>query len=368
MQKSRIPRLAVAALGIFRRAAAACAVASATALVIGTALPAQAATPGWRQVFSKHYGATANISAYDAVAALSEKNVWVLGGTNTQNGYAPAGKPVAVHWDGETWRSAALPSQATGYVFAASATSASDIWAITQYSAYVLHWNGEHWSVARHLPANGGEVTGITAISPTDVWVFGGGGVIGGIGTWHYNGKTWQQWKGNAAGLERGSAVSAKDIWAVGGPLSPDSALEHFNGKTWQFVTAKALSGLQFRDIAAFSSTDVWVGAESAIRGGLGWLMHYNGKTWARVNLPWQIDVTVPVADGHGGLLFTGNSSTGQRYIVHRSATGMWTRAAIPAVVPGGIEFIPGTASALAIGAKTVGQGSDAVIWAYGKI
>ena len=341
------------------------ALATVLATAVGAPVPAQAANLGWRQVYSSHYGAAANHSAFIEPLVFSVSNAWVLGGTDEGFGYAPTGKPVAVHWDGKTWRPAALPSQATGYVAAASATSASDIWTVTQYSAYVLHWNGKHWSVARHLPANGGEVTGITAISPTDVWVFGGGGTIGGIGTWHYNGKTWQQWKGNAAGLERGSAVSAKDIWAVGGASTPDSAIEHFNGKTWQFVTAKALSGLSFRNIAAFSSTDVWAGAASAAGSAL---MHYNGKTWARVVLPWRIDVTVLLQDGHSGLWVTGYSSTAQRYLVHRAAKGAWTRTAIPASVPGAIELVPGTAAVLSIGGKAAGPGSNAVIWAYGKI
>jgi hypothetical protein len=340
------------------------AVVTAAAALLTATVPAGAAITGWRQVYSAHYGAAANLSRYDGAVISGANNAWVLGGTDGGYGYAPSGKPVAVHWDGKAWRQYPMPRQATGEIYYASSDSARDTWAVTQYSAYVLHWNGTHWSVAKHLPPNG-EVTGITAISPADVWVFGGGGTIGGIGTWHYNGKTWQQWKGSAAGLERGSAVSAKDIWAVGGALAPGSAIEHFNGRTWQFVTAKALSGLSFRDIAAFSSTDVWAGAASAAGSAL---MHYNGKTWARVVLPWRIDVTVLLQDGHGGLWFTGYSSTGQRYLVHRAANGAWTRTAIPASVPGAIELVPGTAAALSIGGKAAGPGSNAVIWAYGKI
>jgi hypothetical protein len=297
-------------------------VTAAAALLTATA-PAGAATTGWRQVYSAHYGAAANFSRYDAAVISGANNAWVLGGTDVGYGYAPTGKPVAVHWNGKVWRQYPMPGQATGEIYYASSDSARDTWAVTQNSAYVLHWDGTHWSVAKHLPANGGEVTGITAISPTDVWVFGGGGAIGGIGTWHYN------------------------------------------GRTWQFVTAKALSGLSFRDIAAFSSTDVWAGAASAARSAL---MHYNGKTWARVVLPWRIDVTVLLQDGHGGLWFTGYSSTGQRYLVHRAAKGAWTRTAIPASVPGAIELVPGTAAALSIGGKAAGPGSNAVIWAYGKI
>jgi hypothetical protein len=337
-------------------------------LLAGTTVPAQAATLGWRQVYKSHYGATANNSTYTEALVFSTSNAWVLGGTNEGFGYAPSGKPVAVHWDGKTWRPEALPSQATGYVTGASATSATDAWAVTQYSAYVLHWNGKHWSVSRHLPANGGEVTGIAAISPGDVWVFGGGGAIGGIGTWHYDGKTWQRsTSGSALGLENASAISAKDIWGVGGALSPYSQLVRYNGKAWQPVTAKALSGLQFGSIAAFSDKDVWVSANKA---GFppSFLLHYNGKAWTTFTTPWKVQARPPQPDGHGGLWFIGYSSTGQRYLMDRSASGKWTRSAIPGVVPGDVVPIRGTATAWAIGAKTAGPGTDAVIWADGKV
>lgn len=340
------------------------AAAALAALAVGGSASASvkpAASPGWRQVWSAHYGAAANDSVYGHVVATSENNAWVLGGSNQGFGYAPSGTPVAVHWNGKRWSGYAMPKGVTGVVAAASGTSADDIWAVTQYSGYVLHWNGTRWSVAKRLPDNLAEVTGITAISATDVWVFGGGGVIGGIGTWHYNGKTWQQQKGNAAGLERASALSATSIWAVGGPDTPDSALEHFNGKNWQFVTAKALAGLSFFGISAFSSTNIWV----ATAGSANNLRRYNGKSWTSVTLPWQVSASAPVSDGHGGLWFVGSSTTGQ-YLIHRSVTGRWTRSVLRA--PGIIAAVPGTMSLWAVGAKAAGAGTNAVIWADGAV
>jgi hypothetical protein len=343
---------------------------TAAAALLGSSVPARAAAPGWRQVYNHHWGAAANNSAYLAGLALSANDAWVLGGSNLGGGgYAPTGTPVAAHWNGKAWGGDALPKQATGYVVAASATSPSDIWAVTEYSAYVLHFNGRHWSVPAHLPDTFEQVTGITAISPADAWVFGGGGAIGGIGTWHYDGKTWQKSQGGTAqGLEYASAISSKDIWGVGGRLSPASAIVRFNGKTWQPVTAKALSGLQFEAIAAFSDKDVWAQIASPVAGTAPGLIHYNGKMWARFTLPFKVHVGVPVPDGHGGLWFTGFTGTGQRYIIHRSAAGKWTRTAIPAFVTGAIAHIPGTASAWAFGHKAAGPGNDAVIWADGEV
>ncbi|HEX8007744.1 MAG TPA: hypothetical protein VF482_15110, partial [Trebonia sp.] len=242
------------------------------------------------------------------------------------------------------------------------------IWAVTFFGGYVLHWNGSRWVVAKHLPGNGGELTGVTALSATNVWVFGGGGFIGGLGTWHYNGTSWQQWKGSAAGLERASALSANSIWAVGSGTSPDSTIQHFNGNTWQTVSAKALSGLQFFGIRAFSSTNVWVAAVT--QGGVqpAYLVYYNGAGWTRIMVPWSVQVNNPVSDGHGGLWLTGFSvSTGQSYVVHRTSSGAWSRTAVSADLQG-LALIPGTTSLWAVGAKATSTGANAVIWAYGSV
>jgi hypothetical protein len=161
-------------------------------------------------VYSRHYGAAANYSAYTVIAASAKNNVWVLGGTNLgTGGYAPTGQPVAVHW------------------------------------------NGKVWSVAKHLPGNGGEVTGITALSATNVWVFGGGGVIGGISTWHFNGKTWQAAtpKVLSGARFRGiSAFSGSDVWTS--TDSRSNNLWRYNGKAWARVTLpwKVRASVPFAD------------------------------------------------------------------------------------------------------------------------
>jgi hypothetical protein len=351
----------------FRRAGAVCA-AAATAVIIGGIVPAQAATsPGWRQVHSQHYGPANDYSIYFAVVATAKNSAWVLGGSDESGGNGTSQHPVATHWNGKSWGGYVMPSGAGDSVIAASAPSTSDIWAVTEFTGDVLHWNGSRWTVAKHLPG-AGELTGVTALSATNVWVFGGGGAYGGLGTWHYNGKSWQQWKGSAAGLERASALSANSIWAVGSSTAPDTTIQHFNGKTWQTVSAKALSGLQFMGIRAFSSTNIW--ATAVTQGGIqpAYLVHYNGASWTRIKVPWSIQVNSPVSDGHGGLWLTGISvSNGQSYVVHRTSSGAWSRTAVSAGLQG-LALIPGTTSLWAVGNKLTSTASDAVIWAYGSV
>lgn len=359
------------AIGTFRRAA--CAAASAAALTAGLALPAQAAAPGWRQVDSKQYGA-GNLSDYGAVAALSAKNIWVLGGTDDENGFQPTGTPVAVHWNGARWAGYPMPAGVPGGIGEVSAVSATDIWAVTRYGGYVLHFNGARWSVAKHLPEPqlvAGSASGITAFGPANVWVFGEGrGAIGALGTWHYDGHTWKRWQGNAAGLVTASALSPANIWAVGSLKVPFGSIEHFNGHRWLPVTAAALSGLSFADIHAVSATNVWVAAGPQPAAFKSFLLHYGPHArWSKISVPWPVTAAHVSPDGRGGLWVTGESKAGQVYAMHRTAAGVWSRFPIGGWI-WNLARVPGMTSMAGAGFKGAGakSGSDAVIWAYGKL
>lgn len=347
----------------------------AAVLLAGTALPAQAATPGWRQVFSKHYGAAGNYPQFSAVVALSAKNAWALGGTNVGGG--TLGAPVAEHWNGKAWSRFATPKGVTDHIAAASAPAASDIWAVTQFGGYVLHWNGSAWSVAKRLPVPKGasippQLTGVVALSAKNVWAFGSSGFTLGWGTWHYNGQAWSQWHGNAADITDGSAVSRTNIWAIGGTNAPQNAIVHYTG-TWKLVnTGSVLSGLQFEGIHAFSATNVWASAVTVSKGDQSWLVHYNNHAWAKFKMPWSVNVLSGhiVSDGHGGLWVSAivpGTTTTRYYEVHRTANGAWSRTRVSAQLFG-LAAIPGTASVLAGGSVNGTTGGKAVIWAKGRV
>lgn len=363
---------------IAARLAAACAAASAVAMVAGTAITAQAAVPGWRQVLSKQFGPAKDYSEYNVVVTTGTRDAWVLGGADESGGTGTLSKPVAAHWNGTRWGGYVMPAGVTSFIIAASAPSASDVWAVTFFGGWVLHWNGSKWLVAKHL-TGGGELTGVVALSPANVWVFGGPGETGGLGTWHYNGRTWQRWNaGNAVGLENASALSGSDIWAIGGTSSPYSAIMRFNGAHWQKITASAFTGLQFRQIHAFGSSNVWVTATSQGNGMQSWLLHYNGAGWSRTKLPWAMSLGALAGDGHGGLWTTGVNVSGPQplysaYVVHRTATGALSRIKTASSLSSGatlsdIALISGTSLWGAGSTQFTTIGGKAVIWAYGLV
>jgi hypothetical protein len=230
-------------------------------------LPSQAVTrTGWRIVFSHHYPqSNGAYSAYGAVVAPSRKVAWALGGSQWgSNG----GHPVAEHWNGTRWRAAALPAGLHGWIAGASASSSANVWAFSLYNGYVLHWNGSRWSVAKRWKETSypSALTGVTAISRTDVWVFGGEitGVtpLVGFGTWHFNGKTWTKIRGQGRNVAQASALSASDIWGIGGYHPAYDQVDHYNGTTWRAVSYPASLGTT-RYILAVSPHKVWLAGEN---------------------------------------------------------------------------------------------------------
>jgi hypothetical protein len=345
------------------------ALTSAAALAATMAGPAQAASsPGWRVFYRHHYGVTANYSGYLAVVAPGKTDAWAFGSGNL----ALPKSPVAAHWNGARWSVAALPAGLTSVINDASAPSSGDIWATSQLGQYVLRWNGKKWSVAHRWTA-AGQLTGVTALSAMNVWVFGGGGFIGGLGTWHYNGHGWTKFSGAASGIDRGSAVSASNIWAIGSVTTAQDSLVHYNGTRWARVSATALKNAQFNDIAAISRTNVWAVGEPAGTVSPALVVHWNGQQWQKVAVPWKVQPSRVISDGQGGLWIaaTSGTTTTVTWVLHRSKSGQWTRVHI-ATGPGrglfGLALDPGTHAVWGAGEAATKTASDGAVFASGRV
>jgi hypothetical protein len=332
-------------------------------VAVTPAITAHAApNPGWRVVYSHHYGSTGAFSTFWSASATGTRNAWAVGG-ETSNGAPGSGRPFAVRWRAGRWRTSQLPRGLTSYLFAVSADSASDAWAVSGQGGYVLHWNGSSWSVAKRFPESGltRQITGVTAFQPSDVWVFGGSGAFPGVGTWHLHGKRWTKVTGNGGNIAWASALSRSDMWAVGGINAGQDAIMHYSGGKWLHATGKALKGLQFAGIVALSKGNVWAAAGS-------FLVHRTRAGWVRVHLPWAVEPSRLSSDGHGGIWATASSGK-KTWLVHRTASGRWSRFALPGgSFAAGLSLIPGTRSLWATGSLAQQAGSKAAIWAFGRI
>jgi hypothetical protein len=346
---------------------------SAVIATLAAAMPARAAdAPSWQIAARAHYGVSRNASGYSAVVVVAKNDAWAFGGTN------PGGPstPTAVHWDGAHWQASPLPAGLNGFIVAAAASSASNVWAVGD--GYALRWNGIRWSVAKTWN-NNPEITSVAVISRDDVWVFGSSSFINGqanLGTWHYDGHRWAPVAG-AAGIYRASAVSENNIWAItAGPRG--GSVVHYNGTAFANVpTADAvLRDTQLNDILAVSRHNVWLSGTTPVNAADGHLVlaHWNGRCWRRFVAPWPVQQAERFAtDGGGGVwipVVTGGGGSAT-WILHLSRDGEWTRTEITAargsgVGVGDLALVPGTTTLWGTGGLVTTSGGDAAIWDHG--
>jgi hypothetical protein len=191
-------------------------------------------------------------------------------------------------------------------LFAASASSPNDIWAVGQST---IHFDGTKWT-AFQAPFINGENTaflqGVVDLSPTSAWAVGN--VIGGN-----PGQIIEQWDGtkwslfpnptlppnSEADLFAMTSTSVNDIWAVGNLVQDVGSggfafnlFEHWDGKEWAVTTIptpnnafEALTG-----VSADATNDAWaVGCVAPLSAGstnTTLAIHWNGTEWTQVATP----------------------------------------------------------------------------------
>lgn len=327
-----------------------------------------AARPAWQLARDSHYGPPKNESGYDAVLAHRDE-AWFFGGTNL----ARTGRPVVERWINGGWRRPVLPAGLTGWIAAASAASAKNVWAVSHIGGYILDWVDGTWAQAPGwTPQPGKQLTGINAVTKNDVWVFGASsGSTAGAGTWHYAGGTWTQATGIARDIFRASDLGPANIWAIGGIRGSRNAVVHYDGLGWSHVTGRALRRMRFTAVLALTPTSVWVTGRERQKGRVKpKLAHFNGRHWVRIAVPGRAIPGKISSDGHGGIWVAANSAAGS-WMRHRSPHGRWRSTKIgsgPATQVNAIALVPGTTSLWGGGRTAAGTGTNAAIYSHGKI
>lgn len=237
----------------------------------------QAASPSmcgaWGLVSSPNKGSNNNI--LNAVAVVSSKDVWAVGygnevpggevrsvgGDNT--GTNSINQTLIEHWNGINWSIVASPSPGiVNHLNGVTAVSANDVWAVgyrevstkphAPIQTLVEHWNGSAWGIVASPGVGPGDenvLSAVTAVSTKDVWAVGNYFKPGGAGVnpyrtliEHWNGKHWSIVSSLNAGPQNNTllgvaAVSAQDVWAVGNhdtvkDTTGKTLVEHWNGTT----------------------------------------------------------------------------------------------------------------------------------------
>ena len=183
-------------------------------------------------------------------------------------------------------------------LFAASASSPSDIWAVGQST---IHFDGTTWT-AFSAPMIKGDnnsfLQGVVAISPTLAWAAGNvtDGAHPGQVIEQWNGTRWSLFPGPKFGKRDRAEVfamtssSANDVWAIGNLVNLGTGLasplfEHWNGTAWTATTLESNNQFLF-GASADAANDAWAvgfnGSDSITTAA----MHWDGTTWKRVATP----------------------------------------------------------------------------------
>jgi len=186
------------------------------------------------------------------VAVTSAANAWAVGGTGNPS------RPLIEHWNGKTWQRVPNPYTGPADLWAVTAASATNVWAVGEYffgsngtGVLIEHWDGKAW---RRVPAPNpldSELLGVTVTSRTDAWAVG-----------DYTNNT----------------------------INDFTLVEHWNGKKWTRVAAPTpRQGASLLGVAARSPSLAFaVGTTQTFLFNLGntFLEEWNGHVWREVTKP----------------------------------------------------------------------------------
>lgn len=211
-----------------------------------------------------------------SVSAVSASDIWAAGFLTTPVKQTPTDETLIEHWNGSQWSVVKSPNPGSNdHLNAVAAFSASDAWVVGNANTFaqtlIEHWNGARWSVVKSASAgSSSDLRAVAALSASNVWAVGYALVGSSIQTFteHWNGTNWQAVKsrntGSSPAFSGVAAVSASDVWAVGSDMNSSNVFqgltEQWNGSAWSIVASpnQATVNAQLQSVAALSAKDVW--------------------------------------------------------------------------------------------------------------
>jgi hypothetical protein len=183
-------------------------------------------------------------------------------------------------------------------LFAASASSPNDIWAVGQST---IHFDGTTWT-AFSAPMIKGDnnsfLQGVVDISPTLAWAAGNvtDGAHAGQVIEQWNGTKWSLFpapkfgKKDQANVFAMTSSSANDVWAIGSLVNLGTGLvsplfEHWNGTAWTATTGESSNDFLF-GASADATNDAWAVGFNVSDSITTSAMHWDGTNWKRVATP----------------------------------------------------------------------------------
>jgi hypothetical protein len=251
-------------------------------------------------------------SQLEAVYALSNKDVWAVGESNA-SGSASGDDTLIEFYNGSSW--SVVPSPNPGndgdFLTGVTAVSTKNVWAVgwfdnplsDELAPLILHWNGSVWSLATPgVPTGGGIILeAVTAVSAKDIWAVGDTEDESNF-EMNWNGSSWANFyfasfpTGGQESLHGVGAVSNSSVWAVGSYAPTEFAelqtlIVHWNGTEWKKIPSPNVDAYfnELYGIAVVKSSDIWAVGLAYTKNGLNFhtlIEHWNGSAWSIVNSP----------------------------------------------------------------------------------
>jgi|GEM_PF-1134893 len=276
----------------------------------GTATPT--CEPGFHVVTSPNVAGSHNV--LNDIAVVSANDIWAVGHSRT-NVNSPNYSTLIMRWNGSQWNIVPSPNvaQMSNNLYAVSAISANDIWAVGATGApgqppasqtLTMHWDGSQWSIVNSpSPSAGRDVLyGVAGASANDVWAVGATGNPGSgqTLTMRWNGSAWSVVPSPNPStydnvLNAVAVVSPNDVWAVGYLEVADNSFEHtltmrWDGSQWSHVPSpnpSVYSYTRLNDVAVVSASDVWAVGQGQVGAQvIPFVIRWNGSQWNTVTTP----------------------------------------------------------------------------------
>lgn len=324
----------------------------------------------WRVVYRQKgldYGAD-----FLDIAATGAADAWAVGErTFGTDGH----EALLVHWDGERWRrlTKELPKQARYVTLTkVDASDPGNVWVIAEDKeggeSGLLHFDGRRWSfIPDPVVTSEGD-----AASPSEVVALGGGQAwaLGDGWARHFDG---QRWTSQAIPIATYAAVavSPQDIWAAGevdplpddGQVQSEPAVARFDGRAWRRVPLPASAppgsvDARVSAVLAVTADDVWaVGGYETPDGAFRSLSYrWNGTAWRAVAV--EGGRLTGIARDRGGVVWVAcrrsvSEDAHDAYRLLAEAGGRWSRVTPPAPVTT-MTALPGGKPLWAIGQNAI--------------
>lgn len=233
---------------------------------------------GWRMLPAGYTGSLA------AVDADGPGNVWAVGGGSFD-------KPVALHWNGSSWRRHRSPMSTRDVAVDGARV-------VLMSSFQVMEGDGARWTRKLGVSRPGSELRAVSA----------GGGHTWIAGTrmdrpmiWHGTAGGYRE--AELPGVPESGTLGAvwqnspSDVWAVGA-TGERPLVMRWNGSSWRRVALPADWRGNLTSVTAFGPDDVWIASlrtETPPKHVV--LLHWDGRTWTRERSPSPGEVTRAVVE-----------------------------------------------------------------------